>query len=56
MPNLILRAEFQNLGQRDAKRIREVYAGSRVLNALTYTDDRDLHYGQMLLLKVRRIL
>lgn len=55
-PDLILRAEFQNAGQRDAKRIREVYAGSRALNSLTYTDDRDLHYGQMLLLRVRKIL
>jgi outer membrane receptor protein involved in Fe transport len=55
-PDIILRAEFQNVGQRDAKRVREVYAGSRALNALTYTDYRDLHYGQMLLLRVRKIL
>ncbi len=55
-PDLILRAEFQNAGARDIKRIREVYAGPRGLNALSYVDDRDLEYGQMLLLRVRKIL
>jgi outer membrane receptor protein involved in Fe transport len=55
-PDLILRAELQNAGQRDVKRVREVHSGSRALNPLIYTDYRDLHYGQMLLLRVRKIL
>jgi outer membrane receptor protein involved in Fe transport len=55
-PDLILRAEFQNLGARDVKRIREVYAGPRNVAGLAYVDDRDLEFGQMLLLRLRKIL
>ena len=55
-PDLIFRAELQNLGQRDSKRIRDVYLGPRNLAGLSYTDDRDFQYGQQLLVRLRKVL
>lgn len=55
-PDLILRAEFQNLTSRDVNRIREVYAGPRGSAPLAYVDGRNLEYGQSVLFKIRKIL
>ncbi|MCI3132258.1 TonB-dependent receptor plug domain-containing protein [Phenylobacterium aquaticum] len=55
-PDLILRAEFQNLSSRDVNRIREVYAGPRGAAPLAYVDARNLEYGQSVLFKIRKIL
>ena len=54
-PDLILRAEFQNLEARDVNRIREVYAGPRGAAPQLYTDSRNLPFGRMLFLRVRKI-
>ena len=53
-PDLSLRVEAQNLGERHAKRIREVYAGPRNTAGLAFTDDRDLEFGRNLLVRLRK--
>ncbi|MCA3260085.1 MAG: TonB-dependent receptor [Phenylobacterium sp.] len=53
-PGYVLRVEAQNLLARDFKRIREVYVGSRADDVLAFTDVRDLGFGHMLLMRLRR--
>ena len=55
-PDLLLRMEVQNIGERNAKRIREVYAGPRGSSALSYTDDRDLEFGRSFLIRIKKLL
>lgn len=55
-PDLILRIEAQNIGERDVQRIREVYAGPRGAAGLAYTDVRDLEWGRALFLRLRKII
>jgi hypothetical protein len=54
--DLLLRMEVQNLGERNAKRIREVYAGPRGTSSLSYTDDRDLEFGRSFLIRIKKTL
>ena len=51
-PDLLLRMEVQNISERNAKRIREVYAGPRGSSPLSYTDDRDLEFGRNIMFRV----
>jgi hypothetical protein len=53
-PDLTLRVEAQAMNQRNARRIREVYAGPRSLGVLDYTDVRDLEWGGSLFFRVRK--
>ncbi|OXE37097.1 MAG: hypothetical protein CGW95_03605 [Phenylobacterium zucineum] len=55
-PDLLLRLEVQNIGERNAKRIREVYTGPRGSSALSYTDDRDLEFGRNILIRIKKTL
>lgn len=55
-PDLLLRMEVQNIGERNAKRIREVYAGPRGSSALLYTDTRDLEFGRNFLIRIKKVL
>ncbi len=55
-PDLLLRMEVQNIGERNAKRIREVYAGPRGSSPLSYTDDRDLEFGRNILIRIKKTL
>ncbi|OYU69732.1 MAG: TonB-dependent receptor [Alphaproteobacteria bacterium PA2] len=55
-PDLLLRMEVQNIGERNAKRIREVYAGPRGSSALLYTDARDLEFGRNILIRIKKTL
>jgi outer membrane receptor protein involved in Fe transport len=55
-PDLLLRMELQNIGERNAKRIREVYAGPRGSSALLYTDARDLEFGRNFLIRIKKTL
>ena len=49
-----LRIEAQTFNQRNVKRIREVYIGSRANNVLDYTDVRDLEWGGSLFFRLRK--
>lgn len=53
-PDLTLRVEANGINLRDAKRIREVYAGPRSLGRLTYTDVRELEWGGNLMVRLRK--
>ncbi len=53
-PNLTLRVEAQALNQRNVKRVRQVFAGSRNLGVLDYTDVRSLEWGGSLFFSLRR--
>jgi outer membrane receptor protein involved in Fe transport len=53
-PNLTLRVEAVAVNQRDARRIREVYAGPRNLGVIDYTDVRNLEWGGGLNISLRR--
>jgi outer membrane receptor protein involved in Fe transport len=52
--DLTLRIEAQTFNQRNVKRIREVYLGSRADNRLDYTDVRDLEWGGSLFFRLRK--
>ena len=53
-PDLTLRLEAQSINQRNARRIREVYAGPRNLAVIDYTDVRNLEWGGSLLVRLRK--
>ncbi|RAK66332.1 TonB-dependent receptor plug domain-containing protein [Phenylobacterium kunshanense] len=53
-PDVTLRIEANGINMRDAKRIREVYAGPRSLGQLVYTDVRDLEWGGNLMVRLRK--
>ncbi|WP_309643055.1 TonB-dependent receptor domain-containing protein, partial [Phenylobacterium sp.] len=53
-PDLVLRIEAQNVGERDVARVREVYAGPRSTAAIAYTDVRDLEWGRALFVRLRK--
>lgn len=54
-PDLIVRAEFQNLTARDVDRVREVWAGPRASAPQLYTDSRNLQFGRALFIRIRKI-
>nr|QQZ49383.1 hypothetical protein JKL49_20530 [Phenylobacterium glaciei] len=49
-----MRLELLNVTERSAERIREVYAGPRDRSALLYTDVRDLRWGRVWNLRIRK--
>lgn len=53
-PNLTLRVEAQALNQRNVKRVRQVFAGSRNRGVIDYTDVRSLEWGGSLFFSLRR--
>jgi outer membrane receptor protein involved in Fe transport len=53
-PDLTLRIEAQTFNQRNVKRIRDVYIGSRANNVLDYIDVRDLEWGGSLFFRLRK--
>jgi outer membrane receptor protein involved in Fe transport len=53
-PDLSVRLELMNVTERSAQRTREVYAGPRDRSALAYTDVRDLRFGRMWNLRIRK--
>ena len=53
-PDLTLRVEAVTFNQRNVKRIREVYAGSRATAPIDYVDVRDLEWQGHLLIKLRK--
>ncbi len=52
--DIVLRLELQNVFERDVQRIREVYAGPRSAGQLAYLDVRDLEYGKMIFVRLRK--
>lgn len=55
-PDLLLRVEIQNAGQRGVTRIRDVYAGPRSTAPLLYRDVRDLDFSPALYVQLRKSL
>lgn len=53
-PDWIIRLEAMGVSNRNARRIREVYAGPRNVARLDYTDVRSLEWGGSLYLRVRK--
>lgn len=51
-----LRLEVQNSTSRGVQRTREVYAGPRSSTPIIYTDVRDLDFGPLLFIRLRRTL
>lgn len=54
--DLSIRLELNGVTMRNARRIREVYAGPRNLGRLDYTDERDLEYRGSVQVRVRKTL
>lgn len=55
-PDLVIRAEIQNATERGVRRTRYVYSGPRSANGLAFVDDRDIQFGWMFYLRVRKTL
>lgn len=53
-PDLSVRLELLNVTERSAERIREVYAGPRDRSALLYTNVRDLRWGRIWNIRIRK--
>lgn len=52
--DLAIRLEFENVGARAVRHIREIYSGPRDNTPLAYTDIRDLHGGRAFYLRLRK--
>jgi hypothetical protein len=55
-PDLSIRTELSNLTERGFRNTRYVYAGPRGASALSYADDRDIQFGRMIYVRVRKTL
>jgi outer membrane receptor protein involved in Fe transport len=53
-PDLSIRAEMGNATERGLRRTRTVYDGPRGGNPVRFTDDRDIQFGRMVYLRVRK--
>jgi len=53
-PDLLVRLEFLNLTERSFERIRSVYAGARDRTPLLFTEVRDLRWGRVIVLRLRK--
>lgn len=53
-PDLFLRIELPNVTSRGLRRIREVYDGPRDTGQLKFTEDRDLQFGRMYYVRIRK--
>lgn len=53
-PDLFVRFELPNVTSRGLRRIRDVYDGPRDTGRLKYTEDRDLQFGRMYYVRIRK--
>ncbi|RAK64315.1 TonB-dependent receptor plug domain-containing protein [Phenylobacterium kunshanense] len=53
-PDLFVRFELPNVTSRGLRRIREVYDGPRDTGQLKFTEDRDLQFGRMYYVRIRK--
>lgn len=53
-PDLFLRVELPNVTSRGMRRIRDVYDGPRDTGRLKFTEDRDLQFGRMYYVRIRK--
>lgn len=53
-PDISIRAELANLSERGFRNTRTVYAGPRDVAALQHVDDRDIQFGRLFFLRVRK--
>ncbi|HEY9217486.1 MAG TPA: TonB-dependent receptor [Phenylobacterium sp.] len=54
--DLNLRVELQNIGERGLRRTRYIYPGGRDVNVTAEVEDRDLQFGRMLYVRLRKTL
>lgn len=52
--DIVIRAELQNVTERGFRRTRQVFNGPRNTSTLAYTDDRDLQFGRMYWVRLRK--
>jgi outer membrane receptor protein involved in Fe transport len=52
--DLSIRVELPNVTERGLRRTRTVYAGPRGSSAIAYVDDRDIQFGRMFYIRVRK--
>ena len=52
--DLSLRMELPNVTERGLRRTRYIYAGPRDRSTLSYVDDRDIQFGRMIKLRLRK--
>lgn len=55
-PDLVVRAEIQNVTERGLRRTQYVYGGPRNTSALAYVEDRDNQFGRTLYIRIRKTL
>jgi outer membrane receptor protein involved in Fe transport len=55
-PDVILRAEIQNVTSRGFRNTRVVYSGPRDTSPIAFTDDRDIQFGPMYWFRIRKTL
>ena len=53
-PDLSVRAELSNLTERGLRNTRRSFAGPRSTGALSFIDDRDVQFGRMVYVRVRK--
>jgi len=53
-PDLRVRGEWSNATERGFRNTRYVYNGPRNRNGLAYADDRDIQFGQMYYIRIRK--
>ena len=53
-PDLSVRGEWSNATERGFRNTRYVYNGPRNKNGLAYADDRDIQFGQMYYIRIRK--
>lgn len=53
-PDIVIRGEIQNVTERGFRHTRQVYGGPRNTSPLLYTDDRDIQFGRMYWIRVRK--
>lgn len=53
-PDLSIRTELANLTERGQRNTRNVFTGPRDISALAFIDDRDIQFGRMVYVRVRK--
>ncbi|OXE35598.1 MAG: TonB-dependent receptor [Phenylobacterium zucineum] len=53
-PDLSIRGELSNATARGFRNTRYIYSGPRNRNGLAYTEDRDIQFGQMFYVRIRK--
>ena len=52
--DIVIRAELQNATKRGFRHTRTVYDGPRNTSEVAYVDDRDIQFGRMYWVRIRK--